>query len=81
MEYLPESDPDVQESDASNCSPNPSGSNYSLQGMDAGLARGVDEKIVIAPVAQHPKCALRDPWQEHKHDADFQAENDIENYA
>lgn len=48
--------------------------------MHAGFARGVKEKIVVAPVAQ-PKRALRNPRQERKHNADFQAEDNIENDA
>ena len=48
--------------------------------MHAGLARGVQEKIVVAPVAQSER-ALRNPGQEREHNADFQAENNIENYT
>ena len=48
--------------------------------MHTGFARGVQKKIVIAPVAQ-PQRALRNPGQERKHNADFQAENDIEDDA
>ena len=80
MENLPEGDPDIQDTDASHCTANPAGSNYSLQRMHAGFARGVQEKIIIAPVAQ-AKRALRNPRQQHEHQADFQAENDIEDDA
>jgi len=78
MKYFPEGDPDVQETDASHCPTDPAGGNHSLQRMNAGFARGVQQKIVIAPVAHDPESALRNPWQEREHNADFQAEDDIE---
>lgn len=77
MEYLPESDPNIQETHTSHCPTHPPRSNYSLQSMHAGLPRRVQEKIVVAPVAQAER-ALRNPRQEREHNADFQAENDIE---
>ena len=77
MEYLPEGDPDIQEADASDRATYPSGSNDSLQRMHACFARRVQEKIVVAPVTQ-TKRTLRNPRQQHEHDADFQAENNIE---
>lgn len=46
--------------------------------MHAGFARGVKEKVVVAPVAQ-AECALRNPRQEREHNADFQAKDNIEN--
>lgn len=76
MKYFPEGDPDVQETNASHCPTYPSGGNYSLQYV-AGFARSVQQKIVVAPVAQ-PKRPLGNPWQEGEHNADFQAEDDIE---
>ena len=79
MEYFPEGDPDVQETNASNCPTHPSGRHYSLQCVHAGFARGVHQKIVIAPIAHNPESALRNPRQEREHNADLQAEDDIEN--
>ena len=80
MEYFPKGDPDVQKSDAGNRSPDPSRSNDRLQRVHAGLARSVQEKIVVAPVAQ-AKRALRDPRQEGEHQANLQAEDNIKNDA
>lgn len=79
MKYFPEGDPDVQETNPGHCSTYPSGGNYSLQRIHAGFARGVEQKIVIAPVAHNPESALRNPRQEREHNAYFQAEDDIEN--
>ena len=78
MKYFPEGNPDIQETNAGNSATHPSGSNYSLQRIHAGFARGVNQKIVVAPVAQ-PESALRNPRQECENYADFQAEDDIEN--
>ena len=79
MKYFPEGDADVQETNAGHCATHPSGGNHSLQGIHAGFARGVQQKIVIAPVAHNPESALRNPGQEREHNADLQAEDDIEN--
>ena len=78
MEYFPKGDPDIQEPDAGNRSAHPARGNYGLQCMHAGFARGVQEKVVVAPVAQS-KRALRNPRQERQHNANLQAEDNIEN--
>lgn len=77
MKYFPEGNPDVQKTNASHCATHPAGGHYSLQRMNAGFARCVQQKIIVAPIAQ-PECALRNPRQERKHNADFQAEDNIE---
>lgn len=78
MKYLPKGDPDIQETDAGNCSAYPTRSNDRLQHLHVRLARGVQEKIVAAPVAQ-AKRAMRYPGQERKHKANLQAQDYIEN--
>ena len=80
MKYFPEGDPDVQKTNPSHGATHPAGGNDSLQRMNAGFARGVQQKIVIAPVAQSERT-LRNPRQECEHNADFQAEDNIENDA
>src|ERR1044072_920169 len=80
MKDLPKGDPDVQQTDAGNSATHPAGSNYSLQRLHAGYPDGVQEKIILAPIA-HAERALRNPRQERQKDADLQAENDIENDA
>ena len=77
MEYFPEGDPDIQEADASDRATYPSGSNDSLQRMHACLARRIQQKIVVAPVANSPH-ALWPPGQHGEKDADFQAQDDVE---
>lgn len=78
MKYLPKGDSKVQQTDAGHSAAHPAGSNYSLQTLHAGYPYGVQEKIIVAPIA-HPKRALRNPRQERQKDADLQAEDDIEN--
>ena len=80
MEYLPKRYPNIQQTHAGNCPAHPSRSDGDLQRVHAGLARRVQEKIVVAPVAQ-AKRTLRYPRQERKHEANLQAENNIENDA
>ena len=77
MECFPKGNPDIQDADSGHCSAHPSGSDYGLQSVQTSLACGVKQEVVISPIAQ-AKHALRNPWQERKHQADFQAENDIE---
>jgi len=77
MEYLPKGDPDIQQSDARYGSADPSRRDHSLQRMYPGFAGGVEQEIVVSPVAQ-AESALRNPRQQRKHQTNFQAENDIE---
>ena len=77
MKYFPEGDPYVQQTNASHCATHPAGGNDTLQSVNAGFARCIEQKIIVAPIAQ-PERTLRNPRQECEHNADFQAENDIE---
>jgi len=78
MKYFPEGYPDVQKTNPSHCATHPAGGNHSLQRINARFARGVQQKIVVAPVAQ-PERTLRNPRQESEHNADFQAKDNIKN--
>jgi hypothetical protein len=80
MENFPKGDSEIQQSDTGDSAAHPARSDYSLERIRARLSGGVQKKIVVTPVAQTQR-ALRNPRQECKHDADFEAENDIENYA
>jgi hypothetical protein len=80
---LPKGDTDIHETKSGHGPAHPSRSDYRLQHMQTGFARNVQQKIIVAPVAQ-AKRALRDPGQEyeqkaeHQQKGDFQAENDVE---
>ena len=80
MKYFPEGNSDIQQADSGNCSAHPPRSDYRLNRVHAGLARGVQKKIIVAPIAQ-PQRALRNPRQQRKHNANFKAEDDIKNNA
>lgn len=78
MENLPKGNPYIQQADACYRSAHPAGSNNGLQPIQASLARRVQKKIVIAPIAQAQR-ALRNPRQEREHNTYFKAEDNIEN--
>lgn len=80
MKYFPESDSQVQHSDARYGAAHPPGCDDSRQTIEAGFVRGVKQKVVVAPIAQAKK-ALRDPWHERQHQANLEAKNDIEDNA
>jgi len=61
MEYFPESNCDVENTDTADGSSHPSGSDYALQAIHSRLAGGVEEKVIISPVAQDSQSTLRDP--------------------
>ncbi len=46
--------------------------------MHASFARGVDQEVIVAPVAQS-ECTLRNPGQQREHDADLEAKDNVEN--
>ena len=78
MEDFPKSDSDIQQADTRYCSTNPPRGNDSLETIKTGFAGSVQKKIIASPFAQ-AKRALRNPWQQRKHNADLKAEHDIEN--
>ena len=80
MENFPKRYSDIQQPNAGYGAAHPSGSNDSFQRVHSCFARGVEQKIVIAPIAQ-TKRSLRHPRQKREHDAYFQAQDDVENDA
>src|SRR6266511_5889753 len=63
VEYFPEGNSNIQDADAGNCSTHPSRSDHRLQRMQAGLTRGIQQEIIVAPVAEAER-ALRNPRQQ-----------------
>ena len=51
-----------------------------MQTVRAGLARGVEQEVIITPIAQ-PEKPLRNPGHERKHQPDLDTEDDVENNA
>ena len=75
VENFPKRDPDIQQTEAGDCAAHPSRRNHGLQ-QRAGLARRVQQKIIVAPVAETQR-ALRRPGQQRQHDANFKAKDNI----
>src|SRR5882757_9554062 len=51
VEHLPESNSQIQDTHAGDCATDPARCDYSLQTIEACLARGVKQEIVVAPIA------------------------------
>ena len=80
IEDFPECHAEIQQAKTRDCPAHPAGGDEALQTVEAGLTGGVEQKVVVAPIAQ-PEKALWNPWQECENDANFQAKNDVENDA
>ena len=80
LEDLPESDSEIQDADTCYGASNPSGGHHCLQSVVSGLARSIEQKIVVAPVTES-QGALRDPRQQSEDNADLEAKDYVEDYA
>ena len=80
IEDLPKCHAEIQQAQTSDCSAHPARSHEALQTVESRFTSGVEEKVVVAPIAQ-PQKALWNPWQECENYANFQAKDDVENYA
>ena len=52
VEDFPKRHADIQQTEAGNGSANPARRDEALQAIKAGLTRGVEEEVVVAPIAQ-----------------------------
>ena len=80
MEDFPKGNPDVQQTDAGDRAAHPTRSNHGLNDLHAGFSRRVEQKIIVAPVAQAQR-SLRNPRQQRKHNANFEAKDDVKDDA
>ena len=60
MKDFPKGNPDVQQTDAGDRAAHPAGSNHGLYYLHAGFSRRIQQKIIVAPVAQAER-ALGNP--------------------
>lgn len=51
-----------------------------MQARKAGFAGGVQQEVVITPIAHAPQ-SLRPPGQQREHDANFQTQDNVEDDA
>ena len=80
VEDLPESDSEIQKPDATDSATDPTRRNNRLQPLNARLAGSIQQKIVVAPIADSPHT-LRPPGQHGKEDADLEAKDNVEDNA
>src|SRR6185369_6353299 len=80
IENLPERNSEIQKPDTTYRATNPTGSNHSLQSLDARLARGVKQKIIVAPIADAPH-SVRPPWRHCEKDTNLEAQNNVKDNA
>ena len=77
---FPESDTDVQKSDATDGAPDPTRRDKGLYSLNAGFLRSIQQEIVVAPVAEAPH-PVRPPGRDREERADFKAQDDVKNDA
>src|SRR5689334_514738 len=65
VEYLPDGDAQVQQSDAANSAAHPTRSDDGLQPLDARLLRSIQQEEVVAPIAEAPH-SLRPPRRDRE---------------
>src|ERR1044072_7556771 len=80
VEDLPERDAEIQKSDTADRTAHPTGSDHCLQTHNACLARRIQQKIVVAPIADSPH-AVRPPRRHRQKDSNLEAQNNIKNNA
>src|SRR5215213_2055668 len=80
VEDLPERDAHIQKPDTTDRAAHPTGSDYCLQPLNTCLAGSIQQKVVVAPIADSPH-AVRPPRRHRKKDANLEAQNDVKNNA
>ena len=75
MHDLPEGDPQVEQAQTRHRAAHPAGRDGVLYALQSGLLRRVEEKVVVAPIAQSERV---NPRQQREHNADFEAQDDVE---
>src|SRR6185369_16399023 len=80
VEDLPERDAEIQKPDTTHRTAHPAGSNDCLQTLNTSLVRSIQQKVIVAPIANSPH-AVRPPWRHGEKDANLEAQDDIKNNA
>jgi len=80
IEDLPERDAEIQQSDTAHRAAHPTGSDHCLQSLDTRFVGRIQQKIVVAPIADAPH-AVRPPRSDGKKDANLEAQDDVKNNA
>ena len=80
VEDFPERDAEIQKSDTADCAPHPTGSDHCLQTLNACLAGSIQQKVVVAPIADSPH-SVRPPRRHGEKNANLEAQDDVKNNA
>src|SRR6185312_4052940 len=72
VENLPEGDPEIQESDTTHRAAHPTGGDYCLQTLNTCLAGSIQQKVIVAPIADSPH-AVRPPRRHGEKDPNLEA--------
>jgi hypothetical protein len=75
MRKLPESYPEVEQADPRHCAAHPARRDSMLQALQTRLLCRVKKEVVVAPIAQSERV---NPRQQCEHNADFEAQDDVE---
>ena len=75
MRDLPEGDPQIKQPQPRHRAAHPAGCDRLLQALQSGLLRRVEQKIVVAPIAQPEGMQ---PRQQREHNANFEAQDNVE---
>jgi hypothetical protein len=81
MGYLPEGYDQIQNAYAADSAAHPARRYHWTQALQAHLLRSVEQEKVVAPIAQPKRRQKRqdvNPRQEGQHEADFQAQDNVE---
>lgn len=76
MGHLPEGYAQVEHAESGHGPAHPARRDRHLQALRARLVSGVNQKEIIPPIAQAE--GVRPPRQERQHQADFEAQDDVE---
>ena len=80
VEYLPERDAEIQKANTTHRTAHPARSDHRLQTLNASLVRSIQQKVIVAPIADSPH-AVRPPRRHGEKDANLEAQDDIKNNA
>ena len=78
MRYLPDGYAEVQEPEPGDRAAHPAGRDRVLQTLYPGSLRRVEQEKVVAPIREAKR---RIPRQQREHDAHFEAQDNVEDYA
>ena len=80
IEDLPERDAEIQKPDTADRAAHPTGSDHCLQTLNTCLAGSIQQKVVVAPIADAPH-SVRPPRRHREKDPNLEAQDNVKNNA